>query len=170
MSFALLLRGRITWTIFDHPSADSQWHSSMPFQLGISNGPNSFCTWGCDRSRRYPVSVSSWMGPMSWSFCCSLLKAAGSQPAPATAAVGRTCLTSACALTVWQWVHSPQHGRRERASALFVSSLDRAQKWSYTVASAKSCMRFVLRGSLKQWARLMQSGRCASGTLVHRDS
>jgi hypothetical protein len=40
---------------------------------------------------------------VSCSFSCSLLRAAAFQPAAATAAIARACLTSAHASTWWQW-------------------------------------------------------------------
>jgi hypothetical protein len=63
-------------------------------QQGIYIGPSSFCTWGCDgRSFQFGCrssSPSSRRGPMSWSFSYPVLGAAA-----ATAAIARTCLTSA---------------------------------------------------------------------------
>jgi hypothetical protein len=49
-------------------------------QREISSGPSSFCTWGCGRRSLSILcaflSIFSRMGPMPWSFSCSLLRAA----------------------------------------------------------------------------------------------
>jgi hypothetical protein len=61
------------------------------------------------------------MGPVFWLFSCSVLRVTGSQLAVVTAAIAYTCLMSARASTLWQWVHLSWYGRREEALALLYS-------------------------------------------------
>jgi hypothetical protein len=68
-------------------------------------------------SGRCLVSTSSKMGPML-SLFSSVLMVAGSEPA---AAIARTCLMSARALTLWQQVHSFYPGCRERGISIVFS-------------------------------------------------
>jgi hypothetical protein len=98
-------------------------HSS---QREIFIRPSVFCTWGCGRgclSLLSAVSTFSRMGPVSWSFSCYVLRAAGSQPDAATTAIDRTSITSSRSSTLWQLVHSSRHGHCERASELLISAL-----------------------------------------------
>jgi hypothetical protein len=133
-----LLQGRTIWAIFDCLLADSQWCSSMPFltardfhwdQQTLYVGLRSAMSF---HSECYLVSTSSRMGPMSWLFSCSLLRAA----------IACTCLTSAHASTLWQWIHTFRQGCQGRASASFFG-LDGAWEWSFTFVSAESSGWFV---------------------------
>jgi hypothetical protein len=58
----------------------------------------------------------------------SLLREAGSHLAITTAAMPRTCLISARASTLWQWVHSSWHYRLETALALLSFRPSRCSK------------------------------------------
>jgi hypothetical protein len=117
-----LLRGRTIWATYDRPSADSvAVQCGKPYCEGFPLGPVNLYVGRrlvmSFHSRRCPASTSSRMGPTSGLFSCSL-REAGSHQAVASAAIARTCLMSACASTFWQWIHSSQHGCREKASAL----------------------------------------------------
>jgi hypothetical protein len=91
-------------------------------------------------SGRCPVSTSCRMGPMSGSFSCSVLRATGFQPAPATTPMARICLTSVRASTLWQWVHSSWQVRRERGSALLCF-----RPWRCSEVKLYSCRRWNQR-------------------------
>jgi hypothetical protein len=64
-------------------------------------------------SGRCPILI-----PPEWSIysgrSVAVISAAVSQPAASTAVIASSCLMSARASTVWQWVHFCTHGRRER--------------------------------------------------------
>jgi hypothetical protein len=106
------------------PSADSRWHDIFQFWVlpglyFLQNGP-------------YILVIQF-----------SLLKAAGPQTTAIRAAGAHTCLTCACALTLWQCVHSSQH----RHQHCCVFGLDGARKWKCIVVGTESNRRFVPWGS-----------------------
>jgi hypothetical protein len=80
------------------------------------------------------------MGPMSGSFNWSVLRDTESQPAPATTATPRICLTYARASTLWQWVHSSWQGHHERASALLCF-----RPWRCSEVKLYSCRCWICR-------------------------
>jgi hypothetical protein len=94
----------IHWQI---PSGALAWCSS---QRGISIGPNSFYRWGCGGQCLSILGATWFLFPPERVLCpghsvCSVLRVAGSQLAATTAATACTYLMSACASTLWQWVH-----------------------------------------------------------------
>jgi hypothetical protein len=141
-----VLRGRTIWVIFDRPSADSQWRSTVPslmvrdfhwaHQL-LYVGLRSAMSF---HSGRCPVSTSSRMEPMSWSFSCPVLRAPESQPAAATAAVSCSCLMSAPLLYFVAWVHSSCRGGSEKSSTLFCF-----RPWGCSEVKFHSCRRRIQR-------------------------
>jgi hypothetical protein len=91
-------------------------------------------------SGRCPASIFSRMGPISWSFSCSLLTAAGSQLAAATAAIPCTCLTSARASNLWRWLYSSWQGPREKASTFLCF-----RPWRCSEVKFYSCTLWIHR-------------------------
>jgi hypothetical protein len=143
----------VCWQI---PSGALVYH---PQQRAFSIGPSNFCMWGCGQRCLFILGAVWSLLPPQW---------AGYQPAAATAAIARTCLMSVHAWTLWQWVHSAWHGRREWAPAVLCFRLDSALKRTCTLAGAESARRVDPRGSENSWVRLIQSGWCAGGTLARR--
>jgi hypothetical protein len=93
---------------------------SHPLLWETSIGSSSPCYVGLWSTMSFhsgcgPASPSSKIGPMSWSFSWTILRAGGSQQSVAIAVTPHTCMTSATTSTFWQWAHSSRHAFQEGA-------------------------------------------------------
>jgi hypothetical protein len=114
----ILHRGSTIQTILDRRAADFRWRSSMPFLTATDfQYAQLLLHVGLRSAMSFYLGAVRTLLPPEWSICpgrsVGVFSAVVSQSAASTAVITSSCLMSARASTVWQWVHFSRHGRLE---------------------------------------------------------